>query len=74
MLWQTMLSYIPFKNPKPIIDIPPRHETATLVTFMKSSGAGQFYINLVDGSHKGLRERITGVVSAQATMRGQDEA
>jgi len=65
MLWQTMLSYIPFKNPKPIIDIPPRHETATLVTF---------YINLVDGSHKGLRERITGVVSAQATMRGQDEA
>jgi len=62
-----MVSHIPFKNPKPIINIPPMHVTTELVTFMKSSGAGQFYIDLADSSYKGLRERITGVASAQAT-------
>jgi hypothetical protein len=71
MLRRTMVSHIPFKNPKPIINIPPMHVTTELVTFTKSSGAGQFYINLVDGSYKGLRERITGVASAQATTMGK---
>jgi len=66
-----MVRHIPCKNPKPIINIPPMHVTTKLVTFMKSSGAGQFYINLVDGSYKALRERITGVASAQATMMGK---
>jgi hypothetical protein len=71
MLRRTMVSHIPFKNPKPIINIPPIHVTTKLVTFTKSSGAGKFYINLVDGSYKGLRERITGVASAQATTTGK---
>jgi hypothetical protein len=71
MLWQTMVSHILFKNPKPIINIPPMHVTTELVTFTKFSGAGQFYINFVDGSYKGLRQRITGVASAQATMIGK---
>jgi hypothetical protein len=71
MLRRTMVSHIPFKNPKPIINIPPMHVTTELVTFTKSSGAGKFYINLVDGSYKGLRERITGVASAQATTTGK---
>jgi len=67
MVWQTMVSHIPFKNAKPIINIPPMHVTTKLVTFTKSSGAGQFYIKLVAGSYQGLRERITEVASAQAT-------
>jgi hypothetical protein len=56
MLRRTMLSHIPFKNPKPIINIPPLHVTTELVTLMMFSGALQFYINLVDGSYKGLTE------------------
>jgi hypothetical protein len=59
-----MVSRIPFKNPKPIFNIPPMHVTTELLTFTKSSGAGQFYINLLDGSYKMLRDRITGVASA----------
>jgi len=39
------------------------HVTTEFITFTKSSAAGQSYINLVDGSYKGLRERITGVAS-----------
>jgi len=66
-----MVSHIPFKNPKPIINITPIHVTSELVTFTKSSGAEQFYINLVDGSYKGHRERITGVASAQAKTMGK---
>jgi hypothetical protein len=66
-----MVSHILFKDPKPIIKIPPMRVTTELVTFTKSSGAGKFYINLVDGSYKGLRERITGVASAQATTTGK---
>jgi len=71
MLQRTMVRHMPFKNPKPIIDIPPSHVTTELVTFTKSSGAGQFYINLVDGSYKGLREKITGVASAHAATMGK---
>jgi len=66
-----MVSHIPSKNQKPIINIPPMHVTTELVTFTKSSGARQFYITLVVGSYKGLRERFTGVASAQATMMGK---
>jgi hypothetical protein len=47
------------------------HVTAEYVTFTKSSGAGQFYINLVDSSYKGLRGRLTGVASVQATGLGK---
>jgi len=50
MLWRTMVSHIPFRNPNPIINILPVHVTTELVTFRKPSGAGRFYINLVDGS------------------------
>jgi hypothetical protein len=50
MLRRTKVSHIPFKNPKPINNIPPMHVTTELVTFRKSSRARQFYINLVDGS------------------------
>jgi hypothetical protein len=46
------------------------HVTTELVTFTKSSGAGKYYIILVDGCYKGLRERITEVASAQATTTG----
>jgi len=70
MLRRTMVSHNPFKNPKPIINIPPTHVTTELVSFTKPSGAGKFYLTLVDGSYKGLRERITGVASAQATTMG----
>jgi len=56
MLQRTTVSHIPFKNPKPIINIPPMHLTTELDIFTKSTGAGQFYIHLVDGSNKGLRE------------------
>jgi hypothetical protein len=66
-----MVSHIPIKNPKPIINIPPIDVTTELVTFMKPPGAGQFYINFVDGSYKVLRERISGVASAQATTMGK---
>ena len=69
-LQRTMMSHIPFKNPKPIFNIPPLHVTTKLVTFTKSSGAGQFYIDLVDGRYTGLRERSTGVASTQATTMG----
>jgi hypothetical protein len=65
-----MVSHIPFKNPKPI-NIPPMHVTSELVTFTKSSGAGQFYINSVDSSYKGLRERITRVASTKVTTMGK---
>jgi hypothetical protein len=51
-----MVRHIRFKNPKPIINIPRMHLTTELVIFTKSSGAGQFYIPLVDGSDKRLRE------------------
>jgi len=71
MLRQTMVSHIPFKNAKPIINIPPIPVTTELVTFTKFSGAGQFYMNLVDSSDKGLRERITGDASTQATTMGK---
>ena len=60
-----------FKNPQPIINIPAMPVTTEPVTFTKSSGAGQFYMDLVDGSYKGHRERITGVASMQATMMGK---
>jgi len=68
---QTMVSHILFKNPKPNINIPPMHVNTELETFTKSFGAGQFYIISVDGSNKGLRERITRVASAQATTTGK---
>ena len=71
MLRQTMVSHIPFKNPKPIINMPSINVTTKHVTFTKSSGAGQFYIILVDGSYTGLKERITGVASTQATTMGK---
>jgi hypothetical protein len=70
MLRRTMVSHIPFKNPKPVLNIPPMHVTTELVTFTKSSGAGQFYINLLDWRYNGLRERISGVASAQAAKMG----
>jgi hypothetical protein len=54
MLWQTMVSHIPFKNPKPIINIPPLCVTTEHVPFTKFSEAGQFPITLIDGSYKGL--------------------
>jgi len=66
-----MVSHISFKNPKSIINIPPLYVTTKLVTFTESSGAAQLYINLVDGSYKGLRERFTGVASVQATTMGE---
>jgi len=70
MLGRIVVSHIPLNNPKPIIIIPPMHVTTELITSMKSSGAGQFYIDLVDGSYKRHRERIAGVVSVQATTKG----
>jgi hypothetical protein len=66
-----MVGHITFKNPKPIINIPSWHVTTKLVAFMMSSGVGHFWINLLDGSYKGLRERITRVASAQATTMGK---
>ena len=71
MLRRTMVSHIPFKNPRPIINIPPIYVTTELLTFTKSSGAGQFYINLVDSRYKRLREEITRVTSVQATTMGK---
>jgi len=53
------------------MNIPPVYVTTELVTFTKSSGAGQFYITLVDGSYNELRESITGVASAHATTMGK---
>jgi hypothetical protein len=47
------------------------HVTTEPVTFTKSSGAGQFYFYLVDGSYKGFQERITGDASLQATTTGK---
>jgi len=70
MQWWMMVSHIPFNNPKPIINILPTQVTSVLVRFTKSSGAGLFCINLVDGSYKGLIEKIIGVSSMQATTMG----
>jgi len=50
------------------------HVTSKLVPFTKSSGVGHFHINLVDGSYMGLRERITRVASAQATLDGKTKS
>jgi len=58
-----MVSHIPFKNPKPIINILPMCVTTKLVAFTKFSGTGLFYIILVHGSKMGFRERISGVAS-----------
>jgi hypothetical protein len=66
-----MVSHIPFKNLKPIMNTPPMHVTTELVILTKPSGAGQFYINLVDGDYKGFREGITRVVSEQASTMGK---
>jgi hypothetical protein len=66
-----MVSHVPFKNQKPIFDIAPTHVTTELVTFKTSTGAGQFYINLVDGSYKGRRERITRIATAEARTMGK---
>jgi hypothetical protein len=71
MLRRKKASHIPFKNPKPIINNPFMHITIQLATFTKSFGAGQFYIDLVDNSYNGLRERITRVASAQTTVIGK---
>lgn len=70
MLWRTMVSNILFRNPKPIIDIPPIHVTTEFVTFLKFSGVWLCYINLVDDSWKGFRERITKVASVQGMAMG----
>jgi hypothetical protein len=64
-----MVNHILLKNPNPIINIPSRHVTTEFVTFMKSTGVGQSYINFVDGSYKRLRERITGIASALAEAK-----
>jgi len=71
MMHWTVVSHIPFKNTKPFINIPPMDVTTDLVTFMQSSGAGQFFINLVDGLLKRLRWWIPGVASTQAAMLGK---
>jgi hypothetical protein len=68
---RTSFCHIPFKNPKPIINITLMHVITKLVTFTKSTGAGQFYSNLVDASYRRLRERITQVASLQATTTGK---
>jgi hypothetical protein len=67
----TMMSHVPFKNQKPIIDIAPTHVTTELVTFTTSTGAGQFYIDLVDGSYKVRRERITRIATTEARTMGK---
>jgi len=59
----TMVSHIPFKNQKPFIDIPPIHVTTELLTCTNSSGAGHFYIDLVDIRNMGPKERITADAS-----------
>jgi hypothetical protein len=71
MLWRTMVSQILFKNTMPVTKIPPIHVTTEHVTFPTSSGTRQFYIFSVDSSNNRLRERITGVASAQATTMGK---
>jgi hypothetical protein len=71
MLWQAMVSHILFKNPKPVINIISIHVTTKLVSFKKFSGAGKFNINLVHGSFMGIREKITGAISAQITTVGK---
>jgi len=53
------------------MNIPPMHVTTELVIFTESSGAGQFYIHLVDGGYTWLRERITGVSSMPAATMGK---
>jgi hypothetical protein len=69
-----MVSHIPFKTPKPIINICPMHVTMELVTFSKSTGAEHLNINLVDGHSKEPREIITMVASGQSTMMGSTKA
>jgi hypothetical protein len=73
MLQRTMVSHIPFKNPKPFSEIHHMHVTTELVIFTKSSGSVQFYINSEGGIYKRIRERITGVSSAQATTMGKSK-
>jgi len=70
MLWQMTVSHIPFNNPK-LINVPAVLVATKLVIFRKSSAAGNFYNNLVDGSYKGHRVRNTGVASMQAIIQGK---
>jgi len=71
MPWQTIVSHILIKNQNPIINNPHMHVSTALVTWMKSSGARQCYINMGNGSNTDLRERITGVVSTPASLMGK---
>jgi hypothetical protein len=73
MLWRSMVSPIPFKNTMPVTKIPPIYVTTEYVTFTISYGTRQFYINSVDGSYNSLRDRITRVASAQASMMGKTQ-
>jgi len=59
-----------FTKAKPIINIPLMHITTILVTFTKSTRAGQFDVIFVDSSYKGLRERFPGVASVQDITMG----
>jgi len=63
MPWETIVSHIPFKNQQPIINLAPRYVTSSHVTFMKSSGAGQYYIDPMGSCYTGFSEGITGVTN-----------
>jgi len=67
---RTMVSNISFQNTKVVFNTPHMDVTTALVSFTKSSGAGQIYISLVDGSYKVHNRRITRIASAQATLIG----
>jgi len=66
-----MVSHIPFKNWRPIINIVPMQVTTKIALFTKSSGAVLFYITLVDGSFESLRGRIPWFTSTQTAMMGK---
>jgi hypothetical protein len=68
VLQQTMESYIPFKTPNHIMNIPPMQVTTESVICMMTCCVGVFKIPYIDSSYTGLGERITGVASAHATV------
>ena len=71
IIWWTSVRQISFKNPKPVINIPPMHVTTAVVILMKSSGAWQLNLNMADCSYAGFIVKMTGIAFVQTPMMGK---
>ena len=60
MLRRTMVSRIPFNNPRPIIDIPPMHMETVRIRYPSDSESALFHRKLINTAYGELRNKIAG--------------